>query len=335
MGHPKRLGFPALLWAWWHDLLRSDAFMPWRPLCKLFGMQLPRASLWHSSFMASSVGEKAVVMPDCIKSLYQFDIWSDTELTWLRVCLAACIIWFLWKSFEQGNKGDSSMQRWSRRIDVEQSAESKIESPDIVSAFTSHDLDWKGTVHGFLGPCFGKMHIPKQLSGWDQKWRFTTSWRSDTICDLDLCLANFTITNMSSCRSTWILTWILRKATKIYGTSSFVASCSPCLCLFWGHLASYHGCQNDATRKTWWNASAQTVSYQFHKMGLGFYEAWIALFWRGSQVLKAHGRTQQGYCTLNHIYTYIILYRDYLKTKLCWFPIAKLWKSWCLVMSCY
>ena len=80
--------------------------MPWRPLCKLFGMQLPRASLWHSSFMASSVGEKAVVMPDCIKSLYQFDIWSNTELTWLSVCLAACIIYFplekLWTRKQRG-----------------------------------------------------------------------------------------------------------------------------------------------------------------------------------------------------------------------------------------
>ena len=121
--------------------------------------------------------------------------------------------------------------------------------------------------------------------------------------------------------------WILRKATKIYGTSSLIASCSPCLCHFCGYLATCHGCQNDPQRKRCRQKWFLISVISFIQMACGFNEAWIALFWRGSQALKAHGRTQQGYCTLNHIDTCIIVYQDHRKTKLCLFPVATLRKS--------
>lgn len=145
MGHPNNLGLPALLWGM---VARSPSF--WR----LHAMAPTLQAVWDAAptsfFMTFKFhGIIRRWKGSCHARLYQNIVpvwymkWHWTDMIERVSCSLHHLV--LWKSFEQGNKGDSSMQRWSRRIDVEQSAESKIESPDIVSAFTSHDLDWKGT----------------------------------------------------------------------------------------------------------------------------------------------------------------------------------------------
>lgn len=145
MGHPNNLGLPALLWGM---VARSPSF--WR----LHAMAPTLQAVWDAAptsfFMTFKFhGIIRRWKGSCHARLYQNIVpvwymkWHWTDMIERVSCSLHHLV--LWKSFEQGNKGDSSMQRWSRRIDVEQSAESKIESPDIVFTFTSHDLDWKGT----------------------------------------------------------------------------------------------------------------------------------------------------------------------------------------------